>query len=46
MEQSQKRKAASLSVIATSALTAIKLQVGWWSGSVRLFWDGSILAQT
>jgi len=40
MEQSQKQKAASLSVIATSALTAIKLLVGWWSGSVSVFSEG------
>ncbi len=40
MEQSQKQKAASLSVIATSTLTAIKLLVGWWSGSVSVFSEG------
>jgi len=40
MEQSLKQKAASLSVIATSTLTAIKLLVGWWSGSVSVFSEG------
>jgi len=40
MEQLQKQKAASLSVIATSTLTATKILVGWWSGSVSVFSEG------
>ncbi len=40
MEQAQKQKAASLSLIATSTLTIVKLLTGWWSGSVSVLSEG------
>lgn len=40
MEQLQKQRAATISVMATSVLTTIKLLVGWWSGSVSVISEG------
>ncbi|MCS7254225.1 MAG: cation diffusion facilitator family transporter [Armatimonadota bacterium] len=40
MEQTQKQKAAVISVAAASALTITKLLVGWWSGSVSVISEG------
>lgn len=40
MEQSQKQRAAVISVLATSTLTIVKLLVGWWSGSVSVISEG------
>jgi len=40
MEQKLRQRAASLSVLATSALTVTKLLVGWWSGSVSVVSEG------
>jgi len=40
MEQMEKQRAATISVAATTALTATKLLVGWWSGSVSVISEG------
>ncbi len=40
MEQPQKQKAATISVVATSMLTIVKFWIGWWSGSVSVISEG------